>query len=549
MLISRRGFGAGTLATLGSCWAAPAFAQDGSRAAALEAIRAYCQANLRHFGLPGMTLALTTPDGFGTVLDFGLADAASRAPITPATLFQIGSISKLITAALLHQLVEKARLGLDTRISDLLPSIPLPAGNAITVQHLLDHVAGLPADAPISPPGGLWTGYPSGEHWHYSNTGYDILGRLASNLGREPLDAVAQEGIFAPLGMTRTRGAILAKDRALYAQGYEVADHGTFAMGVPLAPAAWVDVTFGAGNVASTGQDMIRLLRSLADAAQGRGGLGLSPAGGTAFTSHAVPSDTPGMRYGNGLMHVTNDGRRYLHHTGGMVSFSSSFHLDRESGVGAFASTNLSGFAAYRPRLLTRFAVDALTSAAAGKILPAPPSLYAPSGHTPAYVGRYSGAAGTIEIVPGDPLTITADGRSARLEPVGGELFQTTHPSFRAYYFLFERSGGRLTSVAWGPATFVRAGSRTVAPQSDPALARLAGRYVSDDPWFGTIDIVERGGRLWEGTETPLARISDNLWRVGEESWSPERASFGDFVGGRPKTLLFSGQKFVRRDV
>ena len=48
--------------------------------------------------------------------------------------------------------------------------------------------------------------------------------------------------------------------------------------GVPLAPAAWVDVTEGAGCVASTADDMNRFLRSLANAAQGRGGLGLSPA-------------------------------------------------------------------------------------------------------------------------------------------------------------------------------------------------------------------------------------------------------------------------------
>jgi hypothetical protein len=38
------------------------------------------------------------------------------------------------------------------------------------------------------------------------------------------------------------------------------------------------------------------------------------------------------MSYGNGLMHVGNAGRSYLHHTGGMVSFSSSFHLDTGSG-------------------------------------------------------------------------------------------------------------------------------------------------------------------------------------------------------------------------
>src|SRR3954454_1653533 len=136
---------------------------------------------------------------------------------------------------------------------------------------------------------------------------------------------------------------------------------------------------------------MMPFLRTLANAAQGRGGLGLSPEQPKPFTSHAVPSDTAGMSYGNGLMHVANGGRSYLHHTGGMVSFSSSFHVDKASGVGAFASSTISAFAEYRPRLLTRFAVDALTNAAAGKPLPQPPALDPPLTNAASYVGLYSG--------------------------------------------------------------------------------------------------------------------------------------------------------------
>jgi hypothetical protein len=416
------------------------------------------------------------------------------------------------------------------------------------VQDLLDHVAGLPTDAPLPSEGGLWTAYPPGEHWTYSNTGYEILGRLIEHVARKTLAQVDQERIFATLGMRHSRGAIFARDRALYAQGYRVADEGPFVPGVALAAAPWVDVTFAAGNVASTGEDMIKLVRSIADAAQGRGGLGLKPAAATAFVSHAVASDTPGMRYGNGLMHVESGGRRYLHHTGGMIGFSSSFHVDVGSGVGAFASTNLSGLAEYRPSLLTRFAVDTLTNAAAGKALPVPPSLYVRSTHAPAYFGRYAGPHGTFEIKPGSPLTIVADGRSAPLLPVGGEIFRTTHPSFRSFSFMFERARNLVVSAAWGPNLYLREGSGAALPKSDPVLARLAGRYVSDDPWYGTVTIVERGGRLWNGTETPLTPIGDDLFRVGEDSWSPERALFRDFVEGRPQTLVFSGEEFRRRD-
>ena len=97
--------------------------------------------------------------------------------------------------------------------------------------------------------------------------------------------------------------------------------------------------------------------------------------------------------------------------------------------------------------------------------------------------------------------------------------------------------------ASWGPSSFVRDGRRRAGPPSDPSLAKLAGRYVNDNPWFGARPVVERGGQLWIGTETPMTAIGDNLWRVGGESWSPERASFADFVDGRPQTFVYSGDE------
>jgi CubicO group peptidase (beta-lactamase class C family) len=552
MLVSRRAFTGGALSiALGSQLAAPALGQAHPElTAALAAIRAYGEAHRAYFGLPGMTLGLTTPDGFSTVLNFGYADIDARTPIAPGTLFQIGSITKVMTAAILHQFVAEGRLRLTDRISALLPAIPLPAGNAIEVQHLLDHVAGLPSDAPAFPAGGLWTAYAPGEHWHYSNTGYEILGKLVEHVGAKPLDRLLNDRIFAPLGMSRSRGAILGRDRLLYAQGYEAADEIVpFVRGVPLAPAPWVDVTFGAGSVASTADDMTRFMRTLANAAQGRGGVGLSPAAARAFTSHAVQSDTPDMTYGNGIMHVGNAGRSYLHHTGGMVSFSSSYHVDVASGVGAFASANISAFAEYRPRLLTRFAVDALTDALARRSLPAPPRLSVPLRDPGAYIGRYSGPGGAFEVRAGSPLTIVADGRSAALEPWGDDIFRTLHPSFREFSLGFERRGAMAAGASWGPNNYVRGGTHAVIPPSDPQLARLAGRYINDSPWLGMAHVVERGGRLWIGTEVPMERIGDNLWRIGEESWSPERGSFASVVDGRPQTFVYSGERFARHDI
>ncbi len=548
MLITRRAFTGGALGfALGGQLAAPAFASNSDLAAALTSIRGYGDANLKHFGLPGLTLGITMPNGFATVLNFGFADREARTPITPDTLFQVGSISKLVNAAILHQLVAEGRVQLTDRVSDLLPNIPLPTGNAIQVQHLLDHSAGLPSDAPLSTEGGLWTAYAPEEHWHYSNTGYEILGLLIEQLAGKPLATVTQERILGPLRMMRSRGAIVTQDRALYAKGYTPADL-PFAIGIPLVPAPWVDVTSAAVNVGSTSDDMNLLLRSLANAAQGRGGLGLSPETGRAFTTHSVASDERGLRYGNGLMQYSWRGRSYLHHTGGVVAFTSSFHVDIASGVGAFASANVSAFTDYRPRYLTQFAVDALTDAMAGRQISGPPRLTSLLANPASYVGRYSGPSGTFEVRAGSPLTIVADGQAAVLQPWDGELFRTTHPSFRSFSLLFERKGSAVIGAYWGPATYARDGNAMPAAPSDPALVALGGHYASADPWFGSLRLVERGGRLWLGTETPMEKIGDNLWRVGEQVWSPERGAFADVVDGRPQTFIYSGEKFTRAE-
>src|SRR3954470_3392383 len=100
MDVTRRGFTRGAVGlALGSQLAGPLFAQaPAALSPALAAIRAYGEAHRALWALPGMTLGLTTPDGFSTVLDFGYANLDARTPITPDTLFQIGSISKVMTA-------------------------------------------------------------------------------------------------------------------------------------------------------------------------------------------------------------------------------------------------------------------------------------------------------------------------------------------------------------------------------------------------------------------------------------------------------------------
>ena len=357
-------------------------------AGALSRIAAYADAHRRGYGLPALTVVCIGPDGYTAQVRCGHANPDSHAPLRADHLFQIGSISKSFVAMCIHQLAAEGRLALTDDIRTALPGVALPPSPPISLAQLLEHSGGLPDDAPLfprTPDGLLWSAFPPGSAWSYSNTGYDMLGKVVERLDGTLLAVSLKRRIFDRLGMDGARGEIIAADRTRYPQSYSPKDPAVDARpGGALAPAAWVNVTFGSGCVAATTGDMAKWLRYLAAAGQGHGAPLLSDDQARAFTAPGIAAPgwaTTGAHYGAGLAHVPVEGRTVLHHTGGMVSYSSSMHVDPVAGVGCFASTS-SGGQDYRPRDLTAFACAVLRSAVApeaglapspAKVAPAPP--------------------------------------------------------------------------------------------------------------------------------------------------------------------------------
>ena len=196
--------------------------------------------------VPGLALAIVRgqeviyAQGFGvtSVEDGGL-------PVTPQTLFRIGSVTKPLTGTMLMRLVESGKPELDCPISEYLPWLALceagarerptgarlaepgeakrsgpeaDAARRITLRMLLSHTSGLPTDAEhFGPrdPGGLERfvreeapGYPllapPGTFWAYSNVGLNIAGYLAEAVSGLPYAELMQQLLFEPLAMRRT---------------------------------------------------------------------------------------------------------------------------------------------------------------------------------------------------------------------------------------------------------------------------------------------------------------------------------------------------------
>ena len=158
---------------------------------------------------PGMTLGLTDATKTLRTVGYGFANIDAGLPVTPDHLFQIGSISKSFVALVLLQLHEEGKLDLHKPILEYFPWLPITEQfGSIQVHHLLTHTSGLPDAGGLflsAPEGRHLQGFTPGEHFHYCNLGFVVLGMLAAKLDGRPWYECVKARILTPLEMNDTR--------------------------------------------------------------------------------------------------------------------------------------------------------------------------------------------------------------------------------------------------------------------------------------------------------------------------------------------------------
>jgi CubicO group peptidase (beta-lactamase class C family) len=143
--------------------------------------------------------------------DASEAPAPERPPVALDSIFDLASITKLFTTAVLLSLADDGRVSIDEPVATRLPD-HYGDRPAITLRHLLTHTAGLPPGRRVEaePPGRRWdtmlstpASGPAGAHV-YSDVGMITAGRIAEIAGDAPLDVLVRERITAPLGLSDT---------------------------------------------------------------------------------------------------------------------------------------------------------------------------------------------------------------------------------------------------------------------------------------------------------------------------------------------------------
>jgi CubicO group peptidase (beta-lactamase class C family) len=175
--------------------------------------------------IPGVVVGIVRGEELVERRAFGLARLEGEQPMTPEHLFQIGSVTKPLTATLLALLIDEGLLDGGAQVEAWLPDDLELARNvgSRTVRELASHSAGLPRepvnrrDVPESPSvmepysvAELYEGLESTEiageigSWSYSNLGYALLGHVLERAGGAPYETLLRERLLTPLGMTST---------------------------------------------------------------------------------------------------------------------------------------------------------------------------------------------------------------------------------------------------------------------------------------------------------------------------------------------------------
>lgn len=219
---------------------------------------------------PGVVVAVSTR---GAGVDATAVGADSE------VLFEVGSITKLMTATLILQHVARGQIDLDDAVASHVPGFrldPPEMSSSVTVRHLLTHTSGIDCGDEFTDTGdgddcleqlvteainGSSLLHRPGTLWSYSNGCYSVLGRLVEILDGRPWDDALIERILKPLGLSATTTARLTLDHRM-AMGHRYAPD----LGSMLDEPGRMPRSAGpAGNVVATAADLAEFAQALLD--------------------------------------------------------------------------------------------------------------------------------------------------------------------------------------------------------------------------------------------------------------------------------------------
>ncbi len=527
-------------------------------AEAVDALRPFIARQLNEKQIPGLSIALVDDQQIVWAQGFGVADPKSKKPATAATVYRIGSVSKLFTDIAIMQLVERGELNLDAPIGDYLPEFHPrnPFGTAITLRELMSHRSGLLREPPVgnyfdpTEPSLAATVrslndtelvFAPQTHTKYSNAAIAVVGYLLEQRSHQAFAPYLQHAVLDPLGMEHSS---FAPD-ANVAQNLAKAKMWTYDGKTFEAPTFQLGM-IPAGSMYSTVTDLGKFLSVLVARGKTASGMLLKPATLDAMWSPQFPN--PGGRvFGLGFVVGALDGHRMVGHGGAIYGFATTLDVlpDDKLGVVVTATEDVAN------AVTDQIAAETLRlvlAQRAGK----PADLPTQTGPVSREAGRkIAGRYGEGEAA----LDLTyLDGKLSMLSVDGGEQKELRQAGDDFIVDGILGYGTRVTSVTDG----IQIGSKTLArvqtakPADTPERWKgLTGEYGWD---HDILYVFEKNGQLsvlieWVEYDA-LTQVSDDVFNFpGRGLYDGEKAIFTRDTAGQAIQVQVSGVVFKRRAI
>ena len=317
---------------------------------------------MKKFDVPGMAIAIVKYNDVVYSKGFGYRDVEKQLPVTPDTLFAIGSSTKAFTTFVLGTLVDEGKIEWDKPVRNYIPWFKLydtGASERMTPRDLVTHRSGLPRHDLV-----WYNNYDASRKWlverlpylepsadlrekfQYNNLMFLTAGYLTEVVTGKTWEEAVRERILLPLGMTRTNFSVAdSQKEADAALGYRLKEKKVEKM--PFRP---ITNMGPAGSINSSVNDMSHWViahlnggkygdKRVANAATVEDmHLAHMTTGATIGRADVSPDD-----YGMGWFVNTYRGHRRVEHGGNIDGFSANVALFPQDGVGVVVLTNLNG--------------------------------------------------------------------------------------------------------------------------------------------------------------------------------------------------------------
>ena len=413
-------------------------------------LQSYADACIEEENIPAVSIAIWN-DGAVETAAAGILNLDTGVAATTDSIFQIGSITKVMTACLVMQLVEAGRVDLDMPVKSYVRDFLIAdtgASKRITVRQLLNHTSGIAGDFFPSEEGMdgpliarlidrcafLPLVHPPGTHFSYSNIAFSLAGRLAEVVYGTPWAVLMRERVFEPLGMTH---AIVDPKEAIRFR----AAMGHVTMNEEFSEWRTADQTYltlGQAPCGSTPMmravDLVTFARAHLDGGLAQGGeRWLSPDAVTAMQAAEVAHPDngavakPHAGLGWGVTDLTDSGTRLIQHNGATIGNYASLQLIPERNVAFAVLVN-----AAKPTAFEKISNELLLRVAGvERKEPEPVLIELPPKELAAYAGRYESLDAVIKVEVGDAaLTVCVAYKhdpippfKLTLQPIGDDAF------------------------------------------------------------------------------------------------------------------------------